>query len=358
MYDITFIDLPGITKLPNKNPKDIDEQLHKFIISYGKQSNYIILVVVPATMDPSKAESFQIAEKLDPEGTRTITVVTKLDLIDQRNVCTMAELLCGNTISKKLGIIGVVNCSQKDIDKNKSMDTILESEKEFLKANYPDIYMKHGNKALVHTLQSVLITHIKKKYSTLKEELEIMEKKHLNELLSLGQLFTSDNKVIFLLDLLKDISQSYEDTIIGNYISIEDIIAGALSITQIIKQKYLNSINLIDPLQGLSNENIKTLLLNTSNTSNTKNINIKGLKMILSRPLNNLLSLSLDCVDLVHNEMINIFNSIDNQCFNILRRFPQLNDDVSRASYYFELNIVSINLNIPNILIIMIFDFR
>lgn len=349
LYDITFIDLPGITKL---------DQMHKFIISYEKQSNYIILAVVPATMDPLKDENFQIAEKLDPEGTRTITVVTKLDLINQKNVCTTAELLCGNKIPKKLGIIGVVNRSQKDIDKNKSMYTILESEEEFLKTNYPVIYMKHGNKALVRTLQSVLITHIKNKYSTLKEELEVIEKKILNKLLSLGQLFTPDNKVLFVLGLLKDISQSYEDTIIGNYISIEDIIAGGLSIAQIIKQKYLKTINLIDPLQGLTNENIKTLLLNTSNTNNRKYINIKGLKIILSRPLNNLLSLSLDCVDLVHNEMINIFDSIDNQCFNNLRRYPQLNDDVSRASYYFELNIVSVNLNIPNIFIIMIFDFR
>lgn len=97
----------------------------------------------------------------------------------------------------------------------------------------------------------------------------------------------------------------------------------------------MKTINVIDPLQDLSNENIKTILLNTSDTNNRPSINTKALKIILSRPLNNLLSLSLDYVDLVHNEMINIFDSIDIQCFNILRRFSLLNDDVSRASYYF-----------------------
>ncbi|KAE9544744.1 hypothetical protein AGLY_000286 [Aphis glycines] len=328
-YDLTFVDLPGITKVPvGDQPADIDEQIQKLIISYAEQSNSIILAVVTANTDPSTSESLQIAKKLDPDGIRTIAVVTKLDLIDEGTLQDTKDLLCGRRIPVKLGIIGVVNRSQKDIVENKSMDATLKSETEFLKIYYPDIYTKHGNKALAHTLQMVLITHIKKVYPKLKIELEEMKQKLGKKLLALH---TPDNKISFLIGLLKDISKSYEDTINGNQndVSVEKIVGGA-SIARIFQQKYLKTINAIDPLQDLSNENIAKILLNTSGTNQSTFVNEKALQRILSRQLNNLVGPSLDCVELVRSEMLNILNSIDIRCLDILKRYPQLNEDVQK----------------------------
>lgn len=50
-------------------------------------------------------------------GRRTLAVVTKLDLMDAGT--DAMELLCGHVIPVKLGIIGVVNRSQADINKKK-----------------------------------------------------------------------------------------------------------------------------------------------------------------------------------------------------------------------------------------------
>jgi len=332
-YDLTFVDLPGITKVAvGDQPDDIDEQIQKLIISYVKQSNSIILAVVTANTDPSTSESLQIAKKLDPDGIRTIAVVTKLDLIDEGTLQDTKDLLCGRRIPVKLGIIGVVNRSQKDIVENKSMDATLTSETEFLKTNYPDICTKHGSKALARTLQKVLITHIKKVYPKLKVELEEMKNKLGRKLMLLH---TPDNKVSFVIGLLKDISKSYEDTVNGNQndVSVEEIIGGA-SVARIIHQKYLKSINNIDPLQDLTNENIATILLNTSGTNQSTFVNEKALQKILSRQLKNLINPSLDCVELVRSEMLNILNSIDIKLLDTLKRYPQLNDDVSLASIY------------------------
>uniref|UniRef100_A0A2S2PUU3 Dynamin-1-like protein n=1 Tax=Schizaphis graminum TaxID=13262 RepID=A0A2S2PUU3_SCHGA len=329
-YDLTFVDLPGITKVAvGDQPEDIDEQIQKLVISYVKQSNSIILAVVTANTDPSTSESLQIAKKLDPDGIRTIAVVTKLDLIDDGTQQDTKDLLCGRRIPVKLGIIGVVNRSQKDIIENKSMDATLTSETEFLKTNYPDIYTKHGNKALAHTLQMVLITHIKKVYPKLKFELEELKNKLGKKLLAMH---TPDNNISFLIGLLKDISKSYEDTINGNQndVSVEKIVGGA-SIARIIQQKYLKTINAIDPLQDLSNENIAKILLNTSGTNQSTFVNEKALQKILKRQLNNLIEPSLDCVELVRNEMLNILNSIDIRCLETLKRYPQLNEDVRKV---------------------------
>jgi len=330
-YDLTFVDLPGITKVAvGDQPDDIDEQIQKLILSYVKQSNSIILAVVTANTDPSTSESLQIAKKLDPDGIRTIAVVTKLDLIDEGTLQDTKDLLCGQRIPVKLGIIGVVNRSQKDIVENKSMDATLTSETEFLKTNYPDICTKHGNKALARTLQMILISHIKKVYPKLKIELEEMKNKLGKKLLVLH---TPDNKISFLIGLLKDISKSYEDTMNGNQndVSVDQIVGGA-SIARIIQQKYLKTINAIEPLQDLSNENIAKVLLNTSGTNQSTFVNEKALQKILCRQLKNLIKPSLDCVELVRSEMLNILNSIDVKLLDTLKRYPQLGEDVSLTS--------------------------
>ena len=50
-------------------------------------------------------------------GRRTLAVFTKLDLMDQGT--DAMDVLCGRVIPVKLGIIGVVNRSQADINSNK-----------------------------------------------------------------------------------------------------------------------------------------------------------------------------------------------------------------------------------------------
>lgn len=50
-------------------------------------------------------------------GRRTLAVITKLDLMDAGT--DAMEVLCGRVIPVKLGIIGVVNRSQADINNKK-----------------------------------------------------------------------------------------------------------------------------------------------------------------------------------------------------------------------------------------------
>lgn len=58
-----------------------------------------------------------MAREVDPDGVRTICVLTKLDLMDQGT--DAMDILNGLVIPVKLGIIGVVNRSQADINKRK-----------------------------------------------------------------------------------------------------------------------------------------------------------------------------------------------------------------------------------------------
>lgn len=328
LYDLTFVDLPGITKIPvGDQPENIDEQIQELILKYVEQPNSIILAVVTANTDVSTCESLKIARTIDPEGTRTIAVVTKLDLIDKGTLQDTMELLCGNRILVKLGIIGVVNRSQKDINDNKTLKDTLKSEREFLKVNYPDIYKKHGNKMLADTLQNILLTHIKKTYPVLRKELNDTKTRLENELETLQ---TPDQKVSFVLGLIKDICKSYCDTVSGNRKDIsENTIVGGARISQIINQEYVDKLIKIDPLSGLTDEMIGNILLNSSGTNKSSFVNEKALEIMIARQLQNLIEPTMVCVDLIFAEMINMFDSIDQRFLDILKRFPKLNMDVS-----------------------------
>jgi len=326
------VDLPGLTKIPiGDQPEDIDEQIQQLVLTYVQRPNSIILAVVTANTDPSTSDSLKIAKQIDPDGARTVAVVTKLDLIDKGTIQDATEFLCGHKIPVKLGIVGVVNRSQKDINDNKTMKEAWTFEKEFLKANYPDIYKKHGNKMLANTLQNILLMHIKKTYPMLRKELNDTKTQLEYEMKTLQM---PDQKVSFVLGLLKDTCKSYCDTVNGNRKNIsENIIVGGAKISQIITHEYIEKLNKIDPLFELTDEKIGNILLNSSGTNTSSFVNEKALEHMVCRQLQNLIEPAMTCTDLVCAEMLTIFDSIDQIYLDILKRFPKLNTDVSNQSY-------------------------
>ncbi|XP_050541198.1 dynamin-1-like protein [Daktulosphaira vitifoliae] len=326
-FDLTFVDLPGLTKVPvGDQPEDIDEQIQELVHFYVNQENTIILAVVTANTDPSTSESLKIARKVDPEGHRTIAVVTKLDLIDKGTLQDTADLLCGQKIPVRLGIIGVINRSQEDINDKKSLKLAIKAEEEFLKKNYPEICQFNGNKALSNLLQRVLITQIKKTYPILKDKLELT-KVHLEDELKLKK--TPESNASFVYGLLKDMSKSYCDTVNGNRKNVSDkCIEGGAKIVNMINKEYLQKIIDIDPLQDLDKSKIANILLNSSGTKKCSIVNEKALKILVSRQLKFLTKPSLDCVYLVREEMSNIFDSIDERILEKIKRFPRLFNQV------------------------------
>ncbi|XP_050541201.1 dynamin-1-like protein [Daktulosphaira vitifoliae] len=326
-FDLTFVDLPGLTKVPvGDQPEDIDEQIQELVHFYVNQENTIILAVVTANTDPSTSESLKIARKVDPEGHRTIAVVTKLDLIDKGTLQDTADLLCGQKIPVKLGIIGVVNRSQADINDNKSLKYAIKDEEKFLKKNYPEICQFNGNKALANLLQRVLMSHIKKTYPLLKEKLEVTKLRLENELKVIK---SPDSKACFVIELIKDVTKSFADTINGNRKDVTDKeIVGGAKIVDLINKEYLHKIDKFNPLQDLDEQQIANILLNSSGTHKCSIISEKALRILISRQLKLLIKPSLYCVDLVRSEVFNIFESINEQITEKIKRFPKLYIDI------------------------------
>ncbi|KAE8708559.1 Dynamin-related protein 3B [Hibiscus syriacus] len=86
VLDITLVDLPGITKLSDS-------------------------CCTPANSDLANSDALHIAVNADPDGYRTIGVITKLDIMDRGT--DARNLLLGKVIPLRSGYVGVVNRSQE-----------------------------------------------------------------------------------------------------------------------------------------------------------------------------------------------------------------------------------------------------
>lgn len=79
---LTLVDLPGLTKVPvGDQPKDIEKQIKDMLLKYISRPACIILAVTAANTDLANSDGLKLAREVDPEGTRTIGVLTKVDLM-------------------------------------------------------------------------------------------------------------------------------------------------------------------------------------------------------------------------------------------------------------------------------------
>ena len=90
--------------------------------------NAIILAVTAANSDLANSDGLKMARAIDPDGERTIGVLTKLDLMDPGT--DASELLQNRVIPLRRGYVGVVNRGQKDIDTGASIAAALKKEQQ------------------------------------------------------------------------------------------------------------------------------------------------------------------------------------------------------------------------------------
>ena len=82
---LTVIDVPGIFKRHTsglKTKADI-EMVEGMVHNHVKNPRCVMLAVVPANVDIATQEILEKAEDVDPEGIRTLGVLTKPDLVDK-----------------------------------------------------------------------------------------------------------------------------------------------------------------------------------------------------------------------------------------------------------------------------------
>lgn len=103
--DLTLIDLPGYIQLSSMDqPEALKENISALCDKYIREPN-IILAVCAADVDLANSPALRASRRVDPLGTRTIGVVTKMDLVKPEHG---ASIIRGDRYPLHLGYIGVV----------------------------------------------------------------------------------------------------------------------------------------------------------------------------------------------------------------------------------------------------------
>ena len=97
---MTLVDLPGLIRVPvGDQPADIEKQVRRLILKYISAPQCVILAVSPANQDLASSDALELARSVDPDGLRTVGVLTKLDIMDRgTNAVRMLrnEVRCSN----------------------------------------------------------------------------------------------------------------------------------------------------------------------------------------------------------------------------------------------------------------------
>uniref|UniRef100_A0A672Z9S9 Interferon-induced GTP-binding protein Mx n=1 Tax=Sphaeramia orbicularis TaxID=375764 RepID=A0A672Z9S9_9TELE len=175
--DLTLIDLPGITRVAVKDqPENIGDQIKSLIEKFIKRQETISLVVVPCNVDIATTEALKMAQEVDPDGERTLGILTKPDLVDKGTEQTVIEIVRNEVIHLKKGYM-IVRCrGQKEITKNVSLSEAIRKEKAFFKEHaFFNVLYDDGHATipkLAENLTLELVHHIEKCLPQLEEQIK------------------------------------------------------------------------------------------------------------------------------------------------------------------------------------------
>jgi len=219
--DLTLIDLPGITRVPvGKQPKNIEEITKKMAIRYCEDPMTIMLCVIAANSDIATSDGLKMAKELDKKGTRTLGVLTKLDIMDKGT--DAKKVLLNQEIPLKLGYIAVKNRSKQDLIDKISMEEMQRREREFFK-NHP-IY-KHlppncfGNDVLIQKLTKILFRIIRENLPGIIKSINESIRRCEEDLKLLGKPMPTDEagKINMIWNLLSEYCEIFKHILRGKY---------------------------------------------------------------------------------------------------------------------------------------------
>ncbi|XP_064537397.1 dynamin-1-like protein isoform X1 [Drosophila montana] len=326
VVNLTLVDLPGITKVPvGDQPEDIEAQIKDLVIKYIENPNSIILAVTAANTDMATSEALKLAKDVDPDGRRTLAVVTKLDLMDAGT--DAIDILCGRVIPVKLGIIGVMNRSQQDIMDKKNIDDQMKDEAAFLQRKYPTLATRNGTPYLAKTLNRLLMHHIRDCLPDLKTRVNIMSTQFQSLLNSYGEDVSDKSQT--LLHIITKFSSAYCSTIEGTARNIETTeLCGGARLCYIFHEIFGRTLDSIHPLAGLTKMDILTAIRNATGPRPALFVPEVSFELLVKRQIRRLEEPSLRCVELIHEEMQRIVQHCGNEVQQEMLRFPKLHEKI------------------------------
>ncbi|KAK1710259.1 P-loop containing nucleoside triphosphate hydrolase protein, partial [Colletotrichum lupini] len=130
---LSIVDLPGLISVSSEEQSQADvEAVHAMVRSYLKSTRTIILAVVQASNDFANQGIIKIAREYDPDGQRTVGIITKPDLINAGAEAKLANIAKNkDAIKLKLGFFLLKNPSPSEMKTGSGNNKRAEREMNF-----------------------------------------------------------------------------------------------------------------------------------------------------------------------------------------------------------------------------------
>ncbi|XP_033944439.1 dynamin-2 isoform X7 [Pseudochaenichthys georgianus] len=330
VLNLTLIDLPGMTKVAvGDQPVDIEHQIRDMLLQFITKESCLILAVTPANTDLANSDALKIAKEVDPQGLRTIGVITKLDLMDEGT--DAKDILENKLLPLRRGYIGVVNRSQKDIDGKKDIRAALAAERKFFLSHpgYRHIAERMGTPHLQKTLNQQLTNHIRDTLPGLRSKLQ-------SQLLSLEKEveeyknFRPDDptrKTKALLQMVQQFGVDFEKCIEGSGDQVDtNELSGGAKINRLFHERFpFELVKIVFDEKELRRE-ISHAIKNVHGVRTGLFTPDLAFEVIVKKQIVKLKTPCLKCIDLVIQELINTVR----QCTNKLNSYPRLREETER----------------------------
>ncbi|CCJ31013.1 unnamed protein product [Pneumocystis jirovecii] len=322
---LTLVDLPGLTKVPvGDQPKDIEKQIREMILKYISKPNAIILAVTAANTDLANSDGLKLAREVDPEGTRSIGVLTKIDLMDKGT--DVVDILAGRVIPLRLGYVPVVNRGQRDIDQKKAISAALEYEREYFE-NHPSYRSKVqycGTPFLARKLNIILMHHIRNTLPEIKAKISSALTKYQSELTQLGDSLLG-NSANIVLNIITEFCNEYRTILEGNSQDLSSLeLSGGARISFVFHELYANGVKAIDPFDQIKDTDIRTILYNSSGSSPALFVGTAAFEVIIKQQIRRLEEPSIKCINLIYDELVRILTQLLGK--QLFKRYPLLRE--------------------------------
>ncbi|XP_068012203.1 dynamin-1 isoform X3 [Melanerpes formicivorus] len=330
VLNLTLVDLPGMTKVPvGDQPPDIEFQIRDMLMQFVTKENCLILAVSPANSDLANSDALKIAKEVDPQGQRTIGVITKLDLMDEGT--DARDVLENKLLPLRRGYIGVVNRSQKDIDGKKDIQAALAAERKFFLSHpaYRHMADRMGTPYLQKVLNQQLTNHIRDTLPGLRNKLQsqlLSIEKEVEEYKS----FRPDDparKTKALLQMVQQFAVDFEKRIEGSGDQIDTYeLSGGARINRIFHERFPFELVKMEFDEKELRREISYAIKNIHGIRTGLFTPDMAFETIVKKQVKKIKEPCLKCVDMVISELINTVR----QCTKKLSQYPHLREEMER----------------------------
>lgn len=171
---LSVIDVPGLFQRHKEGvtTKADIELVKRMVYGYMRNPRSVMLTVVPANVDIATQGILEKAEELDPEGIRTLGVLTKPDLVDKGAEHNVIDLIMNREHQLRLGWHLLRNAGQSEL--SNSITSRQEAERRFFStvAPWKDLDKDRvGISSFRVRLQEVLSDHIRREFPKVRQQL-------------------------------------------------------------------------------------------------------------------------------------------------------------------------------------------